>query len=150
MAMEPPLTLSLSSGDAELPLDDQRYAGEGLIDLEQADAIDAGAGGLQGLAGSVQDGGELRNGVRPGGRQGPEPRPRDQAAPPGEAAAGDEQGGGADLGGVRRGGTAAGREDGQPGGGNRPGQVDRGRDDSHMPKRGWHADLPLTVQSYSL
>jgi len=55
MAMEPPLTLSLSSGDAELPLDDQRYAGEGLIDLEQAGVIDAEAGGLQDLAGSVQD-----------------------------------------------------------------------------------------------
>jgi len=68
--------------DAGLPLGDQRYAGEGLIDLEQADVIDAGADGLQGLAGSVQDGGQLQ-----------------------------------------------------------PGQVDRGRDDSHVPKRGRHADL---------
>ncbi len=150
MAMEPPLTSSLSSGDAELPLGDQRYAGEGLIDLEQADVIDAGAGRLQGLAGSARDGGELRSGVRPGGRQGLGPCPRDQAVPLGEAAAGDEQGGVADLGGARRGGTAAGREDGQPGGSERPGQVDRGRDDSHVPKRGWHADLRRTVQSYSL
>jgi hypothetical protein len=77
--------------DAGLPLGDQRYAGEGLIDLEQADVIDAGAGGLQGLAGSVQDGGELQ-----------------------------------------------------------PGQADRGRDDSHVPKRGRHADLHRAVQSYSL
>jgi hypothetical protein len=119
MAMEPPLTLRSSSGHAELPLDDQRYAGEGLIDLEQADVTGAEADGLQGLA-------------------------------PGETAAGDEQGGCADLGGIHRCGYAASREDGQPGGSERPGQVDRGRGDSHVPKQGWHAGLHLTVQSYSL
>ena len=51
---------------------DQRYAGEGLIDLEQADVVDAEAGGRQGLAGGVQDGGELRNGICCRDRQGPE------------------------------------------------------------------------------
>lgn len=57
--------LSSSSGMPESP-DDQRYVGDGLIDLEQADVIDAEAGGLQGLAGGLLLG---------------------------EAAAGDEQGG---------------------------------------------------------
>jgi hypothetical protein len=91
MAVEPSLMLSLSSGDAELPLGNQQDVGEALIDLEQADVIDAEVGGLQGLAASVQDAGELQ-----------------------------------------------------------PGQADRGRDDSHVPKRGRHADLHLAVQSYSL
>ena len=77
--------------DAGLPWGDQRYVGEGLNDREQADVIDAGAGRLQGLVGSVQDGGEPQ-----------------------------------------------------------PGQVDRGRDDSHVPKRGRHADRRLAVQLYSL
>jgi hypothetical protein len=106
MAVEPPLMVSLSSGDAEIPLGDQQDAS---------------------LAGGVQDGGELHNGIRSRDRRGPEPGPRDQAVPPGEAAACDEQGGS-----------------------ERPGQADRGRDDSHVPKRGRHADLHLAVQSYSL
>ena len=56
MAVEPPLMLSLSSGDAELPLGDQRDAS---------------------LAGGVQDGGELHNGIRSRDRRGPEPGRRD-------------------------------------------------------------------------
>ena len=91
MAVEPPLMVSSSSGDAGLPLGDQRYAGEGLIDLDKAGVIGAGADGFQGLAASVHDGGELQ-----------------------------------------------------------PGQVDRRRDDSHVPKGGRHADLHHAVQSYSL
>lgn len=88
--------LSLSSGNAELPLGDQRDAGEALIDLEQADVIDAEVGALQGLAGGVKDGG-----------------------------------------------------DHEQDGSERPGQADRGRDDSYVPKRGRHADLHLAVQPYS-
>jgi hypothetical protein len=107
MAMEPPLTLRSSSGDAELPLDDQRYVGEGLIDLERVGVTGAEADGLQGLA-------------------------------PGEAAAGDEQGGSADLGGIHRCGTAASREDGQPGGSERPGQARAHRHCSRQ-RRSCHA-----------
>src|SRR5215813_5250224 len=107
MAVEPPLMLSLSYEDAELPWAISGDAGEALIDLEQVDVIDAEVGGLQGLAGGVQDGSELHNGTRSRNRQSPEPCPRDQAALLGEAAAGNEQGG---------------RE--------RSGQADRGRDDS--------------------
>ena len=55
-AMAPPLTLSLSSVDAEVPVGGDDLGGEGLVDLDQVDVADGQPGALQRLLGLASTG----------------------------------------------------------------------------------------------